>query len=179
SLADVGLTEFVAMVGAHGGKNGKMNKPRMDADEHGYVSAIRADEVLGEWNDAAEFQFWLLEIQDKSQRQFGDSQVIDHLANFHLCDPINDFGVDDDFIERNEVRHELRDLDAFVKQGITRLLREGDTGKLEFDNKRVFIGFFVKSMTYLVQHKEPTTDNSFCFLLQNQIRVHLCSSVVH
>jgi hypothetical protein len=52
--------------------------------------------VFGE-NDSFPFQSWILEIDDESQWEFCDAQVVENLATLDISNAIDGFSFDDDF----------------------------------------------------------------------------------
>jgi len=52
-------------------------------------------------NQPFPFQLWVLEIQDGSNPQFCDFQIVQHLSAFRVSDSIND-----DTIKSDQVRNE-------------------------------------------------------------------------
>ena len=73
-------------------------------------------------NQPFPFQLWVLEIQDDSNPQFCDFQIVQHLSAFRVSDSINDFRINDDTIKSDQVRNENPDFIAFVMDIINDLL---------------------------------------------------------
>ena len=98
--------------------------------------------VFGE-NDSFPFQSWILEIDDESQWEFCDAQVVENLATLDISNAIDGFSFDDDFFVGDEVGNKFADFHLFPTDWISRLLEKWNSSKTEFYNKGVFINFFV------------------------------------
>src|SRR6185503_3392511 len=110
--------------------------------------------ALGRTDNPPEFQLGVFEIQNESDRKIRDLEVIKHLSDLVISDPLDGFGVDDHLVERDEVRHKLRDLDSLIEQRKSRLLGKWNGFATELHSQRIFIRLFMKAMPHFVKHRE-------------------------
>ncbi len=89
----------------------------------------------------------IFKVDDETDTQFCDSQVIDHLPNFQVGYAIDRLGVDDDRIKNNEIRHKLSNPYTFVFNWKSWLLHKTTTAKRKFTRQCVFIWFFKQAIT--------------------------------
>ena len=107
----------------------------------------------------------MFEIQDQPDRQFGDAEVIQHLAAFHIRDALNHLGVHDHLGEGDQVRDELSNALALIENFKATLLIESDLPELELDDERVLVALFIQTVSEFVQHFERTADDGVRLLL--------------
>ena len=88
----------------------------------------------------------IFKVDDETDTQFCDSQIIDHLPNFQVSYSIDRLGVDDDRIKNNEIRHKLSYLYTFVFNRKSWLLYKTNPAKHKFTHQCVFIWFFKQSV---------------------------------
>ena len=65
-------------------------------------------------HNAFPLQFCVFEIERQANSQAGDFQIVQHLAKFVIADAINDFCVNDDPLEADQVWNVFTHLDSFV-----------------------------------------------------------------
>jgi hypothetical protein len=103
-------------------------------------------------DDPLPFELRLLEVQDEADPELGDSQIIQHQPAFVVTDAINDFGVDDYCVERDQVGNEESDLRAFIIDIKAGLLPEGNSAQLELHYKSVLIRLLYDSVAEPIQN---------------------------
>ena len=72
----------------------------------------------------------MLEIQNQSDRQSGDAEIIQHLPAFMVGDTLNGLGVHDDLATSDQVRNKFANVLAFVEHLESALLVKGDAPRL-------------------------------------------------
>jgi len=80
-------------------------------------------------------------MQDQTQFEPGDFQIIQHLAPFVIGDGFNYLGIYDDGSKCNEVWNVFSYLDPLVEHVLMGLLEEGNAGNAELEHERVLVGF--------------------------------------
>jgi hypothetical protein len=115
----------------------------------------------------------VLEVQDQSNWEFGNSQVIQHLPAFVVGDPVNTLGIHHHFPESDQVGSEFADVFALVKHLKSPLLVERNAATFEFHDQGILVKLFVQSMPEFIQHLERTTNDRMGFLFA---RVSICLS---
>ena len=63
-------------------------------------------------NNALKFKARVLEIQNQTNAQLRDAQIIQHLAALVVGDPVNDLGVHNNRSENNQVRRKFTNDDT-------------------------------------------------------------------
>jgi len=84
-----------------------------------------------------------------------------------IGDSSYDFGVNDHFATSNKIGYEIRYIHTPVEDRVARLLEKRDATMLKFNHKGVLIRFFMISMTYFIDNRIGTTDETSAFLLMN------------
>ncbi len=77
----------------------------------------------------------MFEVQDQSDRQLSNAEVIEYLAAFVVGNSVDALGVHDDLSKSNQVRNELADALAFVKYLEVALLIEGNATAFELHHQ--------------------------------------------
>src|SRR5436190_5784301 len=111
-------------------------KARIDKNGHEY----------GSQNNPFPFQLGMFEVQDDADSQFGDAEIIYHLAALVVGNSINAFGVHDNGGMGDQIGNALTDHDLLVKDGESSLLVEGDALQLELNDQRIFVNLLVESV---------------------------------
>jgi hypothetical protein len=84
----------------------------------------------------------VLEIQNYADSQLRDAQIIQHQATFVVRDSIDDFCVDDNGIERDQIGHKQTNFAPFIQHIENGLLPKGNLAYSKFHDERVFIWLF-------------------------------------
>src|SRR5207247_1070934 len=71
-------------------------------------------DVFGK-DDAFPFQARMLKVQNESDRKASDAKIVEHLTALVVCDPINYFGVHNNFSVGDQVWDKLTDVFAFIE----------------------------------------------------------------
>ena len=78
-----------------------------------------------------------------------------------VADLINDLRIHNNRPKRNQIRNEFADLNASKTDGEATLLFEFNSVLLEQYRERIFIRFFVQSVSELIENFESKSDNLF------------------
>ncbi len=109
-------------------------------DDGQFLKEIRVDWcalVVFSKHNAFPLQFCVFEIEQQANSQAGDFQIVQHLAKFVIADAINDFCVNDDLLEADQVWNVFTDLDSFVDDVKYPLLLASDLLWAEFYDQSV------------------------------------------
>src|SRR6266516_5142490 len=101
----------------------------------------------------------MFEIKNQADRQFGDAEVIQHPAAFHIRDAVNHLGVHDHLGEGDQVRDELSNALALIENFKATLLIETDLPELELDDERVLIALLIETVPQFVEYFKRTPDD--------------------
>ena len=93
----------------------------------------------------------MFEIEDDSNRQRSNTEIIQHLYAVVLSDPIDCLCVDDQLLLHNKIRNILPDQLAFVQHAMAFLLGVGDIAQAELNAETILINLFVQAMSANVQ----------------------------
>lgn len=113
----------------------------------------------------------MFEVEDKSNAEFGNLEVIDHFAAFYVRDAVDYFGINDDGVERKQVGNEFTYLVPLKQNRKPLLLREWNLRKLERYYQRILVNFLVETVTDFVNHFKRTADNLARLFLKKQFSV--------
>ena len=116
-------------------------------------------------NDAPILESGMFEIEKETDRETGESEVVEHLSEFVIGNFRNGLCVHDDLVESNEIRNVLTNLCPLVEQWKPLLLATRNLTPLELDDQGILIRFLVKSMANLIMNRKRTPQNRFRFLL--------------
>ena len=100
-------------------------------------------------NDALPLQFGFFEIDDETDRHFGDAEVVEHLTAFDVGDASDRFGIHDDFSVNDEVGYEFSDLYFPPVHGKWFLLLEWYSPMAKFHNEGIFIRLFMQAINMI------------------------------
>ena len=84
----------------------------------------------------------MAKVQDETEFQPGDLQIIEHLANFVVRDLLDHFRLHNNLSKDDQVRHILSYFDAFIDDIESWLLLVGNALLLKFHDQGIFIRFF-------------------------------------
>jgi hypothetical protein len=115
---------------------------RMDANEE--KSAL-----LGQ-GDSDPFEFAMLEIDDETDGESGDAEVVHHLTALAIGNLFDGLGVDDDLLVGDKIRYELPDSDLPPVNGEPGLLEEWNSAVRELDSQGVLIRLFVQPVAQAI-----------------------------
>ncbi len=122
--------------------------------------------MMGE-NNPLPLQLRVFKIDDKTKSKFADTKIVQHLATFMICYTANNFGINDDIPVCNEIGDILSHFDISVQDRKPLLLRVFNTTVRKFDNERIFIGFFMKSMSQTIEHLDRASYNLKNLVFEN------------
>ena len=131
----------------------KKEEPRMDADKR--RSGIRTDH-------APKFEASTAEVEDDPNREAGDFEIVQHLADFMIADFFNHLHIDDDAAKGDRSGMCSRTLTALYIVAV--FLVPTNAAEAEFDDKCAFVRFFKQSVTELVEDSECATHDRLGFL---------------
>lgn len=119
--------------------------------------------------DSAKLKFGMLEVEDKTNLETGCTQVVEHASHFVIGDPINGFGIDDDFAINDEIWNVFPDFNLAVMKWKPALLSKWNSLKPEFNRERLFVRFFMKPMTQRIMNGKRATNNKLGLFDMNPI----------
>jgi hypothetical protein len=126
----------------------------------------------GELNDDPfPFQAGVFEIQNQSNPQTCDPEIVYHLTTFMVSDAIDDFCIHDHSAKANQVGHEFADLNSTEENGEPPLLFESNLVLFESDRQRNLVDLLVQPVPHFVQHSESMSQNSLSLLSQEEFGV--------
>lgn len=131
-------------------------------------------------NHSLPLQFGILEIEQDAGTTFGDTEVVEHLPSLMIGDSVDDFCVNNDSFECDEIRCERPDNFATIGNAERGLLLERNGPMPEFHNERVLVRLLMEPMPNPVEHVDGRADDLKDFVFEQQllIRVRWCSFVV-
>jgi hypothetical protein len=124
--------------------------------------------ICGCQSDSLPLQFGVLEVQDQTDRELGNEEVIQHLSTFMISDTVNALGVHDDFAVSDQVRDEFADVLTLVQNLKPTLLIKRNASAFELHDQRVFIELFIESMSQFIQYFEGAADDGVSLLLARE-----------
>jgi hypothetical protein len=92
-------------------------------------------------SEALPLQFGVAEVEDQSQRESSDPQIVYHLASLMIGDSIDHLCVDDDLLRCDQIRNILAYFNRFIDYIETRLLSAPYLAQSELDTKAFSYGF--------------------------------------
>ena len=119
-------------------------------------------------NNAFPLQLRMLEIEEDTYTKTTDSKVVQHLSAFVVRDTIDNFCVDDNRTERNQIWNEFTDAMAFVINRKARLLLIRYFLQSEFNSQRILVQLFIKPMPQRVQNFKGASNDLKYLLLKQQ-----------
>src|SRR6266487_143818 len=117
----------------------------------------------------------MFEIENHTNTQLRDSQIIQHQAPLVISNPINHLCVHDNRIEDNEVRDKEANFLALVENIERGLLSERNFSQSKLHNQRIFVWLLNYSVPEAVQNLDCAANNLKDFVSGQQllvIRVH-------
>lgn len=75
----------------------------------------------------------MFEVDDQSDLRFRSLQIVEHLADFVVCDVLDGFCVDDDLVVNDQIWNVVACRDSFVGDRKGLLLLNGNASKAKFD----------------------------------------------
>jgi hypothetical protein len=131
-------------------------------------------------NQSLPLKLRVLEIEKDANSEFGDAQVIEHLATLVISDLFDDFGVHDDSFERDEIGLKQADDLALVCERKGGLVLKRNSPGAELNEECIFVWLFMKAVPDLIEHFNRGANELKNFTLEQQffIRVYSCSFVV-
>ena len=111
------------------------------------------------YDNAFPLQFAVFKIENDSNTQVRDSQIIQHQAPLVISNPINYLCVHNDRIEGDEVRDKEANFLALVKNIERRLLPKRNFPQSEFNDQRIFVWLLNDSVLEGVQNLDSPANN--------------------
>ena len=121
------------------------------------------------------FELGMFKVEDNAYFESGDFEVVHHLTDLVISDPINGFGVHHDLLMRDEIGDVFANPYFLVDYWKAGLLRKWDFLEVEFHGQSIFIRFLMQPVAKFVKHFNSGTNHGENLVLQNQfvsIRVH-------
>ena len=85
------------------------------------------------------FQFRVLEVEDYSNTQPCDAEIVQHQSTFVVGDSLNYFCIYNDRIEGDQIWNEQANLVAFVEDIERRLLTKQNFSEAKFCDQRILV----------------------------------------
>ncbi len=110
-------------------------------------------------DNPSEFEFGTFEIQDETNLQLCHFEVIQHLADFVVGNPLDDLCIDDYFFKGNEIRNIFGNLRSTIQNWKSGLLKKRNATEFKLHDQRIFVWLLMIPMPNSVQHGKRTADN--------------------
>ncbi len=124
------------------------------------------------YNDSLPFEFGMFEVDDQTDTEFGDLQVIDHLSYLVVADLLDDLCVDNDGIESYEIGDLFTNIEGLVDDRITWLLKIRNALLSELNGHSVLVRLFQQPMPQRVEYLERTSDDAVRFFFEQKLVSH-------
>ena len=89
----------------------------------------------------------MLEIKDNSDTQFCDPQIVQHQSTLVISNSVNNFCINDDTIECDQVGDKKTDVLSFVEDVEDRLLPKRNASQTKLDCQGIFVRLLKQPVT--------------------------------
>ena len=114
--------------------------------------------------------FAFAEVEDESNSEFGDPEVVEHLASLEIRDAIDRFCVNDNCVIHDKVGDKFAHMYTLVSESHDVVADPAAFLAFEFDDQRILIRLLVQSMSQLVVNLKRRTDDLEYEIAMQQFR---------
>src|SRR5208283_2129868 len=119
-------------------------------------------------DDAFPLQPRVLEVEDQANSQFGDTQVVEHLAALNICNAVDDLCIHDHLIEGNQIGDEQPYPFILVEHLELALLAEADASQAKLNHQRIFVALLVQPVAQFIKHFKRAPNDRVGFLFEQE-----------